>query len=62
MPSRPKSRGSVVVNERPKGGELEGRSGWACIRDLITASPVWSLVLPYGEDAASSLTERVMLL
>ena len=37
MPSRPKSRGTVVVGETPKVGDLEGRGGgvgWNALRAL----------------------------
>ena len=61
MPSHPKSRGNTAIGEMPKWGELEGRRGG---RGRIKALSMWtldSLALPYGEDAASSPSEMVVL-
>jgi hypothetical protein len=56
MPSRLESRGIIIVGEMPKGGELEGRGGGGVMR-----LPMWLLAVPYGEEAASSLSEMVVL-
>ena len=61
MPSRPKSHGVIVVNEMPKGGELEGRGGSGSGRECFKGLLMLSLAVPYGEEVASLLSEMVVL-
>jgi hypothetical protein len=48
--------------KRPRGAKEEGGSWWDSVKGLeLQGLSMWSLAVPYGEDAASSHSEIVVL-